>query len=90
MVNLFAYGVRDLVHTAQAEQLLAVNLGGDALGDRGVGTLLRCNAGSVTLINSLRYGGDAFVNEGCALRSFNRMSVGLPDEADLLELQQPE
>ena len=90
VVNLFAYGVRDLVHTAAAEQLLAVNLGGDALGDRGVGTLLRCNGGSVTVINSLRYGGDAFVNEGCALRSFNRMSVGLPDEADLLELQQPE
>ena len=84
IINLFAYGVRDLLNTAGAKKVQAVNLGGDALGDPGVGTLLRCNGGSITVINSLRYGGDAFVNEGCALRSFNRMSVGLPGEEDLV------
>jgi len=83
ILNCFSYGVKTLVKSASAANLLCVNIGADNIGGSGTGVMHVFNGGSAVVINSLRYNGSSYTNSGCTLKIYNRMYINGPGEADV-------
>ncbi|MBQ8533625.1 MAG: hypothetical protein IJ462_02210 [Clostridia bacterium] len=81
VLNCFGYGVKSTIYTKNANDVLCVNLGADNIGE--TSSMHEFNGGSVTVINSLRYNGNSYINKGCKLKIYNRMGIWLPYEEDV-------
>jgi len=83
IMNCFSYGVKTFIKTTDAKNLLCVNIGADNIGAKGTGVMHILSGGSAVIINSLRYNGDSYINNGCALKIYNRMAISAPNEKDV-------
>ncbi|MBQ9106425.1 MAG: hypothetical protein IJY56_00880 [Clostridia bacterium] len=83
ILNCFSYGVKTLVKSSNAANLLCVNIGADNIGGSGTGVMHVFSGGSAVVINSLRYNGSSYTNSGCTLKIYNRMYINGAGEKDV-------
>lgn len=69
--NSFAYGVRSLVVAKNTENLRVINVGADNIG----GYMVEFTGGDATVINMMRYNCESYLNNGCSLAIYNRLSI---------------
>lgn len=81
LLNCFGYGLKTLVKSTNSNNLLCVNIGADNIGDTTY--MHEFKGGTATVINSLRYNGHSFKNDGCNLQIYNRMAIWHPNEEDI-------
>ena len=83
LVNDFAYGLKTVLLARESENVLAVNIGGDNIGDRA--PLVRAESSALTVINAQRYNGILYETEGeCALNLYNPLSIGDAREKNVI------
>ncbi|MBQ8718023.1 MAG: hypothetical protein IJY66_02015 [Clostridia bacterium] len=81
--NSFAYGVRNLIHSVDSENTLAVNIGADNIGD--TSPLLLVEGGSFVGINIMRYNGvSCEYTDDTSLRLYSRLAIGERREETLI------
>jgi hypothetical protein len=81
--NSFAYGVRNLIHSIDSENTLAVNIGADNIGDYSPQLLIE--GGSFVGINIMRYNGvSCEYTDGAAVRLYSRLAIGERREETLI------
>ena len=73
VMNIFAYGVKNLLVSENSTGVRVVNIGADNIG--GSTPLLRTSGGSLIGVNILRYNGISFTNNGTALKLYNRLTI---------------
>ncbi len=69
--NSFAYGVRSLVVAENTKNLRVINVGADNIG----GYMVEFTGGDATVINMMRYNCESYLNNGCSLAIYNRLSI---------------
>ena len=83
VLNYFAYGVMTVMDVRNSEDVLAVNLGGDNIGDDA--PLIRAEQSSLTVINAQRYNGILYETDGSSDFSFyNPLSINQIREKNLI------
>jgi len=73
VMNIFAYGVKNLIVNENSTGVRLVNIGADNIGS---GTpLIRTSGGSLTGVNIMRWNGISFTSAGTVLKLYNRLTI---------------
>lgn len=76
VLNTFSYGVRSLVKTVNSSGTQLVNIGADNIGAE----MLYASGGSLTAVNMMRWNGSSYINQGCRMRLYNRLTINQKSE----------
>lgn len=73
VLNVFAYGTKNLIVSTNSTNTCVFNIGADNLGSNT--PLLKLTGGSLTGINIMRWNGKSYTNKGGKLTLYNRITI---------------